>query len=131
MAEGWLKSFGGDVEVYSAGISPASRVTPNAVKVMQEVGIDLGDHYPKSIDEFLGRSFDYVITVCDSANEACPAFSGTVKTRLHMGFEDPTFVTGTEQEVMNAFRKTRDEIGEEFRKFYEAQIGILGKEKPR
>lgn len=118
MAEGFLKSFDPELEVYSAGTNPSKQVHPKAITVMNEVGIDISKNYPKLVDQFLNDSFDYVITVCDSAKEACPVFIGEVKNLLHIGFEDPAEATGTEEEILNEFRKIRDEIKEEFKKFY-------------
>jgi len=119
MAEGFLKSFDPNLEVYSAGTAPAERVHPKAVQVMAEEGIDISKNYPKSVDQFIDQSFDYVITVCDSAKESCPVFTGNVKHRLHIGFEDPAEATGTEEEILAVFRKVRDEIKRDFRRFYE------------
>jgi protein-tyrosine-phosphatase len=89
MAEGFLKSFDLNLEVFSAGTHPAEKVNPFAVKVMKEVGIDLSNRRPKNVSEFLNQSFDYVITVCDNAKETCPVFVGQVKHRVHLSFEDP------------------------------------------
>ena len=122
MAEGFLKSFDPTLEVYSAGTAPAERVHPKAVQVMAEEGIDISKNYPKSIDQFIDQSFDYVITVCDAAKESCPVFTGNVKHRLHIGFEDPAEATGTEEEILAVFRKVRDEIKRDFRRFYEDVI---------
>lgn len=118
MAEGFLKSFDDRHEIYSAGTQPADRVHPKAIQVMSEAGIDINLSYPKSVDEFLYQSFDFVITVCDDARDACPFFSGKVEYQLHIGFEDPARATGTEEEILEAFRKVRDEIREEIYKFY-------------
>ncbi len=122
MAEGFLKSFDPTLEVYSAGTAPAERVHPKAVQVMAEEGIDIRKNYPKSVDQFIDQSFDYVITVCDAAKESCPVFTGNVKHRLHIGFEDPAEATGTEEEILAVFRKVRDEIKRDFRRFYEDVI---------
>ena len=119
MAEGFLKSFDPTLEVYSAGTAPAERVHPKAVQVMAEEGIDIRNNYPKSVDQFIDQSFDYVITVCDAAKESCPVFTGNVKHRLHIGFEDPAEATGTEEEILAVFRKVRDEIKRDFRRFYD------------
>ena len=89
MAEGFLKSFDDFLEIYSAGTKPESKVNPNAIQVMSEMGIDLSQNQPKSVDQYTGKSFDYVITVCDGAKEICPVFTGDVKNRLHIGFDDP------------------------------------------
>ena len=120
MAEGYLKSFGPELQVYSAGTFPANHSNPYAIEVMKEVGIDISGNTPKSVDLFLADSFDYVITVCDDARESCPYFSGKVLHRLHMGFEDPAKATGTEDEILGEYRKIRDQIREEFWKFYKA-----------
>ena len=85
---------------------------------MKEAGIDISTHSPKSVDQFLALPFDYVITVCDNAKEQCPVFSGKVKHRLHIGFDDPAGAVGTDEEVMVEFRRARDEIREGFRRFY-------------
>ena len=117
MAEGFLKSFDPAMEVFSAGTDPSNHVHPKAVEVMKEKGIDLTGHYPKKVDEFLGESFDYVITVCGHAKENCPVFLGEVKQHLHIGFEDPAEVTGTEEEILEEFRRIRDEILERMKVF--------------
>ena len=122
MAEGFLKSFDSALEVYSAGTAPSDQVHPKAVQVMQEVGIDLSKNYPKNVDQFLDMPFDYVITVCDHAKETCPVFSGQVKHRLHIGFEDPAEAIGTEEEILSVFRRVRDEIKDAFQQFYLQQI---------
>ncbi len=89
---------------------------------MKEVGIDLSKKYPKSVDQFLNESFDYVITVCDNAKETCPVFLGRVGKQLHIGFEDPAEATGTEEEILSVFRKVRDQIKKDFLKFYQDNI---------
>lgn len=118
MAEGFLKSFNSSLEVYSAGTKPASRPNPKAVEAMKEMGIDISGNKPKSVDLFVKESFDYVITVCDSAREMCPVFSGKVKHRLHMGFDDPAAAIGTYDEIMAVYRRVRDEIRAQFLQFY-------------
>ncbi len=122
MAEGYLRSLDSSLEVYSAGTEPGERVHPFAIRVMKEKGIDLRNGRPKSVDEFLQTPFDYVITVCDGAKEACPVFMGTVKHRLHIGFDDPAEATGTEEEILSVFRRVRDEILRDFGRFYEEEI---------
>ena len=97
MAEGYLKSLDSGLEVYSAGTKPEVRVNPNAVKVMKETGIDISSQVPKNADMFKDKSFDYVITVCDSAKESCPVFTGDVKNRIHIGFEDPALAKGSDE----------------------------------
>jgi arsenate reductase len=123
MAEGFLRSFGPDLDVYSAGTRAEGRVNPYAVKAMQEAGIDISGHHPEQVDRYLGESFDYVITVCDGAKEICPVFTGQVSQRLHIGFEDPAEARGSEEEVMPLYRKVRDQIRERFFQFYK-QITI-------
>lgn len=117
MAEGFLKSFDENFEVYSAGTNPAEKINPYAVKAMKEIGIDISDGIPENVDKYLSQSFDYVITVCDNAKETCPVFIGDVKHRLHIGFDDPADAVGTEEEVMPVYRRVRDEIKREFKKF--------------
>jgi len=118
MAEGFLKAFDNDLEVFSAGTNPSSEVHPMAIKVMEKAGIDISKHKPKSVNEFLNSEFDYVITVCDGAKETCPVFVGKVKNRLHIGFEDPAEVTGTEEFIYGEFLRIRNQIKAEFEKFY-------------
>ena len=122
MAEGFLKSFDKNLEVYSAGTRPAENVNPFAVKAMKEIGIDISKGSPENVDKYISKSFDYLITVCDNAKEACPVFMGNVKHRLHISFDDPADAVGTEDEVMSVYRKVRDEIHTEFLKFYRENI---------
>jgi len=122
MAEGFLKSFNNDLEVFSAGTEPTDQVHPKAVEVMREVEVDLTDNRPKSVNKYLGQEFDYVITVCGGAKESCPNFSGKVKNRLHIGFDDPAEAIGTEEEVLNEFRGIRDEIKRDFGAFYKQNL---------
>ena len=124
MAQGFLQSFDSNIEVHSAGTFPAAKVNPRAIKVMAEVGIDISMGIPKSVDEFLNDQWDYVITVCDDAKETCPVFPGKVKHRLHIGFMDPSQITGSEEFIMSEFRKVRDEIEEEFYSFYNTNLKI-------
>jgi arsenate reductase len=122
MAEGFLKSFDKNLEVHSAGTAPASMVHPKAIAVMKELGIDISEGHPKSVDQFLKDEFDYVITVCDNAKETCPVFSGKVKHRLHIGFDDPAEAMGTEEHVMAEFQRVRNEIKERFHRFYQKEL---------
>jgi arsenate reductase len=112
MAEGILQREGGDhFEVYSAG-TKASFVRPEAIQVMREIGIDISHHRSKSVDEFAGREFDYVITVCDNAKESCPIFPGKAE-RIHQSFEDPPAPgVGDDEHRLAIFRRVRDEIRE-------------------
>lgn len=124
MAQGFLQSFDDRLTVCSAGTEPAKQVNQRAVQVMKEAGIDISHHTPKLVDQYLKDEWDYVITVCDHANETCPLFMGKVKHRLHMGFEDPSNATGSEEFIMSEFRRIRDLIRDEFRKFYEENLKI-------
>jgi len=109
MAEGILRHLmGNEFEVFSAGLRP-SVVNPIAIKVMAEIGIDISGHRSKSVDEFQGMNFDFVITTCDAARETCPVFPGKSR-HLHWGFNDPAEAKGSENEILSAFRKVRDEI---------------------
>jgi len=118
MAEGFLKSFDASLEVHSAGTKAAPRVHPKAIQVMSEIGIDLSAHYPKTVDQFIAQPFDYVVTVCGNAKETCPVFTGSVKHRLHIGFDDPADATGTDEEILSVFRRVRNEIKRDFFEFY-------------
>ncbi|MCF8383013.1 MAG: arsenate reductase ArsC [Chlorobium sp.] len=118
MAEGFLRSFDPELEVFSAGTKPAEAVHPLAVAVMREEWIDIGGYRPKSVDEFTSRPFDWVVTVCDGAKESCPLFTGEVKHRVHIGFDDPAEAEGSREERLAVFRRVRDEIREGFRSFY-------------
>ena len=122
MAEGFLKSFDTRLDVFSAGTHPAPHANPNAVAVMKEMNLDISQSKPKSVDQFLADPFDYVITVCGGAQEVCPAFTGVVKNRLHIGFDDPADALGTRDEVMAVYRRVRDEIKEGFTAFYNERI---------
>lgn len=128
MAHGFLQSFDGHLQVFSAGTQPAARVNPKAVAAMAEVGIDLGGHTPRNVGEYLDQEWDYVITVCGNANETCPTFSGKVKNRLHIGFDDPSETEGSEAFVTDEFRRVRDEIKRGFAEFYITRI--KGKKLP-
>ena len=111
MAEGLLRHLGGGrFEVESAGTHPGS-VRPEAVAAMREVGIDISGHRSKSVEEFAGREFDAVITVCDHAREHCPVFPGRTE-RVHWSFEDPAAAGGDEAARLAVFRRVRDEIKE-------------------
>jgi arsenate reductase (thioredoxin) len=109
MAEGWLRALAGDrFEVASAG-TEATRVHPLVIRVMEEAGVDLAGHSSKTLDRLLGEPWDYVVTVCDAANEACPVFPGGAR-RVHWSIEDPSAATGTEDERLATFRRIRDAI---------------------
>jgi arsenate reductase len=109
MAEGILRNLNGEkYDIESAGTQP-SHVRPEAVAAMREIGIDISNHRSKSVDEFAGQDFDYVITVCDNANELCPVYPAGTE-RIHWNFSDPAAVTGSEEVRLAAFRNVRDEI---------------------
>jgi arsenate reductase len=122
MTEGFLKSFDNTLEVHSAGTKPSPRVNPYAVRAMKEVGIDISGNTPQSVNQFTSQPFDFVITVCDDADENCPYFSGKVGKRVHIGFPDPAKATGTDEEIMGIFRTVRNDIQKRFREFYEKEI---------
>lgn len=122
MAQGFLQSFDKRLQIFSAGTEPAARINPTAVKVMKEAGIDISKNKPRNVDQYLNETWDYVITVCDDANESCPVFPGKVRNRLHIGFEDPSQITGTNEFILSEFRRIRDEIKNVFCEFYKKQI---------
>ncbi len=122
MAHGFLQSFDKNIEVHSAGTFPASGINSTAVKVMAEAGIDISGHQPENVDRYINDKWDFVITVCDDANESCPVFAGKVKHRLHMGYEDPSLKTGTEEYILSEFRRIRDKIKNDFFKLYQEKI---------
>ena len=116
MAEGILRSIAGDrFEVASAGVAP-SRVRPEAIEAMRDIGIDISSHRSKSVDEFLEEPFDYLITVCDNAKESCPIFPGNSE-RIHWSFDDPAAYEGTDDEKLSEFIRVRDQIREKLRNF--------------
>jgi arsenate reductase (thioredoxin) len=130
MAEGVLKSLDSTLDVQSAGITPAARVNPHAIQAMKEIGIDISGERPKSVQQFVKHSFDYVITVCDDADKNCPVFSGRVGTRTHLGFPDPAEAKGTEQEIMKVFRQVRDDIRTKFTAYYRDTIAKTARQSP-
>lgn len=127
MAHGFLQSLDKTLEVCSAGTQPAAQVNAMAVTIMQEAGIDISTHTPTAVERYLNQRWDYVITVCDHANETCPMFQGQVGKRLHIGFEDPSALTGNKEFIHREFARVRDEIKREFTKFYLTEIkkGVL------
>jgi arsenate reductase len=122
MAEGLLKSFDPRLEVHSAGTEPAARVNPYAIRVMQEIGIDISGGRPKKADAFTDQPFDYVITVCGDADRNCPRFSGQVGRRMHIGFPDPAEASGSDEQILKVFRESRDAIRVRFREFYDQEL---------
>src|SRR6056297_3455445 len=122
MVHGFMQSFDSRLTVRSAGTEPASQVNPKAVKAMLEEGININDHSPTMVDEYISEDWDYVITVCDDANEKCPVFPGKVKHRVHMGFEDPSHTNGSEEFIWSEFIRIRDAIKVAFWRFYQDNL---------
>lgn len=118
MAHGFLEHFDKNLIVRSAGTEASGKISEKAVQVMKEVGIDISTHTSDSIDLFINDEWDYVITVCGGANERCPIFTGKVKHRLHIGFDDPSDAKGSDEYIMSEFQRVRDEIKNEFYNFY-------------
>jgi len=110
IAEGILRAAAGDlIEVASAGSKPSGYVHPKSIEALKEIGIDISGHHSKHMNEFLNRPVDTVITVCGNADQACPIFPGQMH-RFHWGFNDPAHASGTEEEILNEFRRVRDQI---------------------
>ena len=122
MAQAFMSSFDNTLKVFSAGTEPAEKINEMAVKVMNEVGVDISKAKPKSVKTYLNKEWDYVITVCGGANENCPNFTGKVKHRLHLGFDDPAAVTGDTEFIIDEFRRIRNEIKNGFFSFYMKDI---------
>ncbi len=122
MAHGFLQSFDERIVVRSAGTEASGKLNEKAVAAMKDIGIDISHHTSDTVDKYLGEEWDYVITVCGGANENCPAFMGKVKHRLHIGFDDPSHVTGTEEYIWSEFVRVRNEIKEGFYKLYQEEI---------
>jgi len=122
MSHGFLQSFDSQINVFSAGTEPAKQINAKAVMVMHELGIDISRHRPHHVDEYLDKTWDFVITVCGGAKETCPAFVGKVNTRLHIGFEDPSEAVGSDTFIMSEFRRVRDQINVAFKQFYDTEI---------
>lgn len=122
MAHGFLESFDDRLTVRSAGTDATGKLNEKAVAAMKEAGIDISHHTSDPVDKYLGEEWDYVITVCGGANENCPAFVGKVKHRRHLGFDDPSDVTGTGGYIWSEYIRVRDEIKESFYKLYKEEI---------
>jgi len=118
MGHGFMQSFDERLQVFSAGTKAAGKLNAGAVKAMAEIGMDITSHTSDAVEKYLNEEWDYVITVCGGANEACPAFVGKVKHRLHIGFDDPSHAEGTEEFVWSEFQRVRDEIKTGFYKLY-------------
>jgi len=122
MAHGFLQSFDANITVQSAGTKASGKLNTKAVKAMAEIGIDISHHTSDSVEKYLGEKWDYVVTVCGGANEACPAFMGKVKNRLHIGFDDPSQATGTDEFIWSEFIRVRDQIKDSFYRLYTEKI---------
>lgn len=122
MAHGFLQSYSEDLIVCSAGTEASGKLNEKAVAVMKEIGIDISHHSSDPVEDYLNEEWDYVITVCGGANEACPAFLGKVKNRLHIGFDDPSLAVGSEEFIMSEFYRVRDEIKKDFYRFFKEKI---------
>ncbi len=122
MAHGFLESFDDRLTVRSAGTEASGKLNEKAVAVMKETGIDISHHTSDPVEKYLEDEWDYVITVCGGAEENCPVFMGKVKHRLHMGFDDPSHVTGSEEHIRSEFLRVRDEIRNGFYRLYKEQI---------
>lgn len=122
MAHGFLQSFDASLTVCSAGTNASGKLNPVAVEVMKEAGVDISHHTSDSVEEYLDEEWDYVITVCDGANETCPVFTGKVKHRLHIGFDDPSDAQGTPEFIHSEFIRVRDEIKQSFLELYNTKL---------
>jgi arsenate reductase len=122
MAHGFMESFDNRITVRSAGTEASGKLNEKAVAAMKEIGIDISHHTSDSVEKYLDQEWDYVITVCGGANENCPVFHGKVKNRLHIGFDDPSHVNGTQEYIWSEFIRVREEIKEAFEKLYTNQI---------
>lgn len=122
MAEALLRSIDKDLEVVSAGTRPEKNINRNSVRVMSEMGIDLSGYKPKNIKNFTGENFDFFISLCDNAKSICPEFTGIVKNKIHLPFEDPADAEGTEEQILNEYRKSRDDIKNALQQLYETKI---------
>ena len=122
MAHGFMQSFDKSMTVCSAGTQAAGKLNAGAVAVMKEVGIDISHHTSDPVEKYLNEEWDYVITVCGGANESCPTFTGKVKNRLHIGFDDPSHAVGSEEFIWSEFRRVRDEIKLKFYSLYTQEM---------
>ena len=122
MAHGFLQSFNPNITVCTAGTQASGKLNEKAVAVMKEAGVDISHHTSDQVDKYLNDQWDYVITVCGGAKEACPAFLGKVKHGLHIGFDDPSHAVGTAEFIDSEYIRVRDEIKEAFWRFYMQEI---------
>lgn len=122
MAHGFLQSCDPKLLVYSAGTKASGKVNPKAIEVMQDADVDISHHTSDSVEQYINEQWDYVITVCGGANESCPTFSGKVKNRLHIGFDDPSEARGTSEFIQSEYIRVRDEIKKAFYELYKNKI---------
>ncbi len=122
MAHGFLQSFDPKLLIYSAGTKASGVVNPKAIEVMMDAGVDISDHTSDSVEQYINEQWEYVITVCGGANESCPTFSGKVKNRLHIGFDDPSETVGTAEFIQSEYIRVRDEIKKAFYELYTDKI---------
>ena len=122
MAHGFLQSFDERLRVYSAGTEASGKLNSKAVEVMRGVDIDISHHTSDPVAKYIDEEWDYIITVCGGANENCPVFPGRVKNRLHIGFDDPSFATGSPEFIRNEYLRVRDEIQDAFSHLYKEKI---------
>jgi arsenate reductase len=122
MVEGYLRSLNNSLDVFSAGTHPEHEISPYAIEVMKEKGIDISRNYPKNAEKFINSDFDFVITVCDNAKESCPVFTGKVRERLHIGFEDPAEARGSKEDILNKYREVRGLVFKKFNEFHDKYL---------
>lgn len=122
MAHGFLQSFNPKLIVCSAGTDASGKLNKQAVTVMKDAGVDISHHTSDAVEKYLGETWNYVITVCGGANEKCPAFIGDVKKRLHIGFDEPSHTTGSEEFIKSEFIRIRNEIHQVFYDLYKKEI---------
>lgn len=122
MVHGFLTTFDKNITVCSAGTAATGRLNEEAVRIMAEIGIDISKHTSDPVEKYLSDEWDYVITVCNGANKSCPVFTGKVKHRLHIGFDDPSEAIGSEVFIQNEFRRVRNEIQRKITAFYENEL---------
>ncbi len=127
MAEAFLREISPELEIISAGTEPENSLSRSTIEVMNEVGIDMKDHYPKDVFDYAGKSFDYVITLCDNAKKSLPKFSGRVSKKIHIGFIDPALAKGSKENILNEYREVRDDIKKAFTHLYETKIKAKSK----
>lgn len=124
MAEGLARSRYPEVHIASSGTHPGTKVNANAVKVMEELGINIGNQRPEAVSAYRDQDWDYVITLCDNANRVCPEFSGKVGRRLHLSIEDPYDATGSAEEILGVYREVRDQLLEIIKQLDKDQTGF-------